>query len=725
MSNSILDTLNENQRTAATTINEHVRIIAGAGSGKTRVLMARIVYLVQDCGVLPNRILAITFTNKAANEMKTRLTAQLGSMASVVRISTIHSLCVRMLREDADLIGYPKTFAIMDPEDQKAILKPIYKTLEVDKTTISYNRALGAISAYKTNYIDPQMAANMAMDDVSITLAKIYAGYEKRRNEMKAMDFDDLLLEGHRLLNSVTSVREKWQNRLDYIHVDEFQDVDPIQYGIIKLLTGKNTHLCVVGDPDQTIYTWRGASVDIILKFNKDFEPCKTVILNENYRSTQPILDASNAVIKYNKERIDKDLYTKLPGDEKITMFEGKEDSEEPIFVARQINEKHKKGLEYKDMAILYRSNYSSRAFERIFKSVGIPYVIYGGIRFYERQEIKDALCYLRLCTNRNEEDPDQMALDLAVLRVINVPRRGIGARTIENLQKQAAQRHMNLYDVMKDPIGLSTAVTKKCEMFVDLIEDLRENREHYALEDFLDYVLDTTGYISMLKEDRESGQDRIDNLKELKEDIAQSMIEDPEMTLESYLQDIALFTDKTQETSENTVSLMTVHAAKGLEFDTVFLVNFNDGVFPSSRACDEGGMKALEEERRLLYVAMTRAKKTLYITWNTGFSYMQDAFKTPSRFRAEIPMEYIVQEEKEEAPKHPKVVVSQSLTGRPSKLGANKKKVRLRKGDAVEHTIYGQGVVLEIRGDVATIAFAHTIGVKKLNAAHPSIKKA
>lgn len=346
------------------------------------------------------------------------------------------------------------------------------------------------------------------------------------------------------------------------------------------------------------------------MKFNKDFEPCKTVILNENYRSTQPILDASNAVIKYNKERIDKDLYTKLPGDEKITMFEGKEDSEEPIFVARQINEKHKKGLEYKDMAILYRSNYSSRAFERIFKSVGIPYVIYGGVRFYERQEIKDALCYLRLCTNRNEEDPDQMALDLAVLRVINVPRRGIGARTIENLQKQAAERHMNLYDVMKDPIGLSTAVTKKCEMFVDLIEDLRENREHYALEDFLDYVLDTTGYISMLKEDRESGQDRIDNLKELKEDIAQSMIEDPEMTLESYLQDIALFTDKTQETSENTVSLMTVHAAKGLEFDTVFLVNFNDGVFPSSRACDEGGMKALEEERRLLYVAMTRAKK-------------------------------------------------------------------------------------------------------------------
>lgn len=717
--NTILDTLNENQKHAATTIDQHVRIIAGAGSGKTRVLMARIVYLVEEVGVLPNRILAITFTNKAANEMKTRLAASLGATANLVRISTIHSLCVRMLREDSEAIGYPRAFTIMDPEDQKTILKPIYKNLGVDKTSISYARALGAISGYKTQYIDPEMAANMAMDDISADLAKIYAGYEARRKEMKAMDFDDLLLEGHRLLNSVASVREKWQKRLDYIHVDEFQDVDPIQYGIIKLLTGPDAKLCVVGDPDQTIYTWRGASVDIILKFNKDFIPCETVILNENYRSTQPILDAANAVIKFNKNRIDKDLYTKLPGDEKITCFEAVEDSDEPIYVARQINEKHKAGIEYKDMAILYRSNYSSRAFERIFRSVGIPYIIYGGIRFYERQEIKDALCYLRLCTNRDASDPDQMALDLALLRVINVPRRGIGARTIENLQKQAQERHMNIYDVMKDPIGLSTAVEKKCASFVELIEDLRENRKAYSLEDFLDYVLDTTGYISMLKEDKET--DRIDNLKELKEDIAQSLIEDPELTLESYLEDIALFTDKTQETSENHVSLMTVHASKGLEFDHVFIVNFNEGIFPSSRSIDDGGLNALEEERRLLYVAMTRAKKSLSISWNKGYSYMLDAFKTKSSFMAEIPEEFILSSKKEE-PKVVKPVVSQSLTGK--RTPASKKKVHLRKGDLVEHSIYGQGVVLSISGITATIAFGHTIGVKKLNSQHPSLKK-
>lgn len=721
MSDSILDTLNVNQKQAATTIDQHVRIIAGAGSGKTRVLMARIVYLVHTCGILPHRILAITFTNKAADEMKTRLRAQLDQQANLVRISTIHSLCVRMLREDADFIGYPKTFSIMDPEDQKAILKPLYKSLEIDKNQISYVRALGAISGYKTNYIDPSMASNMAMDDISVSLSKLYAGYERKRKEMKAMDFDDLLLEGHRLLNSVESVRKKWQDRLDYIHVDEFQDVDPIQYGIIKLLTGKDTHLCVVGDPDQTIYTWRGASVDIILRFDKDFKPCKTVILNENYRSTQPILDASNAVIRHNQDRIKKDLFTNLKGDEKITMFEGKEDTQEPIFVARQINEKHKAGLDYKNIAILYRSNYSSRSFERIFKSVGIPYMIYGGVRFYERQEIKDALSYLRLCTYRSEEDPKQLSLDLSVLRVINVPRRGIGQKTIEHLQEQAAQRELNLYDVMKDPQNVSGAVAKKCAQFVDLIEDLRENREKYALEDFLDYILDTTGYNQMLKEDHENGENRIDNLKELKEDISQSLIEDPEMTLESYLEDIALFTDKNNDNSENTVSMMTVHAAKGLEFDTVFVVNFNEGIFPSARSVDEGGQKSLEEERRLLYVAMTRAKKKLYISWNTGYSYMQDAFKTPSRFCMEIPSEFVLSDSKEEEPKSEKMYKTQPLTGKKTSV---RPKTRLRKGDVVEHTIYGQGVVLEIRDMVATIAFGHTIGVKKLNAGHPSLKK-
>lgn len=718
MNTSVLDTLNENQKEAAATIDSHVRIIAGAGSGKTRVLMARIVYLVKECGVFPNRILAITFTNKATNEMKDRLKAQLGDLANTVRVSTIHSLCVRILREDADAIGYPKSFTILDSDDQKQILRPLYKKYAIDVKSISYVHTLSSISNYKTGHIDPEQAIQMAMSDHQRQVAVLYKEYQSRLKEMKAMDFDDLLLEAHRLLKSSESVRMKWQRRLDYIHVDEFQDVDPIQYEIICMLVGKDSYLCVVGDPDQTIYTWRGASVDIILRFDKDFYPCKTVILNQNYRSTQPILNASNALIKYNQDRIDKDLFTQMEGNQKILLHECKEENEEPLFVAREIARKHRENIEYKDMAILYRSNYSSRSFERVLRQVGIPYIIYGGIRFYERQEIKDALCYLRLLTNKDEKDPEQFSLDLAVLRIINQPRRGIGAKTMESLQEEATHRHINLYEALKDPQTISAATARKCKKFVELIEEIRSHREDYSLEDYLDYVLETVGYYKMLEEENE--EERKENLKELKADIAQSLQEDPSMTLESYLQEVSLFTDKSQEEKQNSVSLMTVHAAKGLEFEVVYLVNFNDGVFPSSRALDEGGRKSLEEERRLCYVAMTRAKRDLTITWNNGYSYMLETYKTPSRFLMEIPEKYTEDPTKPKKQEIKKTAVStHSFTPKPSG-----KKGKIRKGDLVNHTVYGQGIVLKLENSIATIAFSHGVGVKKLNALHPSLKK-
>lgn len=717
---SVLDTLNKNQKMAASTIDQHVRIIAGAGSGKTRVLMARIVYLVREIGIMPNRILAITFTNKATNEMKERLHAQLGDMASVVRISTIHSLCVRMLREDAQCVGYPKSFTILDSDDQKQILRPIYKKMDIAVKELPFGRVLGYISNCKSERVDPEFALKLAETQESERLALIYKQYEKQRIDMKAMDFDDLLIEGYSLLKNHSSIREKWQNRLDYIHVDEFQDVDPTQYGIVRLLTGKNTFLCVVGDPDQTIYTWRGASVDIILRFNKDFENCKTVILDENYRSTQPILNASNAVIAYNQDRIKKDLYTKLEGDEKILVHFTNEEEDEPLFVARKIAQKSKEGIAYKDMAILYRSNYSSRAFERVFRTVGIPYVIYGGIRFYERQEIKDALSYLKLCTHPDEADPEQFSLDLAILRVINQPRRGIGQKSIETLREEATLRHINLYEEMKNPIDVSSAIKRKCESFVTIIEDLRNHRDEMALEDFLDYVIDRTGYKKMLEDENE--EERLQNLSELKADIAQSLKETPDMTLESYLQEVSLFTDKANEEKSNSVSLMTVHAAKGLEFDTVFIVNFNDGIFPSARSIEEGGRKSLEEERRLCYVAMTRAKKSLIITWNTAYSYMLEGYKSASRFMMEIPEEYILDDRpKPKVSNAPKMSSVPSLTG----VSTKSKSTKYRKGDLVNHSAYGQGVIIKIEGNVATVAFGHTIGVKKLNASHPSLKKA
>lgn len=721
MNNSILDTLNANQKEAARTIDSHVRIIAGAGSGKTRVLMARIVYLVREIGVLPNRILAITFTNKATNEMKERLKAQLGDEAGIVRISTIHSLCVRILREDADLIGYPRAFTILDSDDQKQILRPIYKKLDIDIKQLSMPKVLGYISGYKSEHIDPQLAINMAESENSQLIAQIYKYYEEKRLEMKAMDFDDLLLEGHRLLNTNASVRTKWQNRLDYVHVDEFQDVDPVQYGIVRLITGEHSYLCVVGDPDQTIYTWRGASVDIILRFDKDFPGCKTVILNENYRSTSPILNASNKVVSYNKDRIEKDLYTNIEGDEKITLHSSQEDGDEPLYVAKKIAQKHKEGIAYKDMAILYRSNYSSRAFERVFRTVGIPYIIYGGIRFYERQEIKDALCYLKLCTRPDEADPEQFSLDLAVLRVINQPKRGIGQKSIDALREEATLRHINLYEELKDPQDVSAAIVRKCKAFTDLIEELRSLRDRYSLEDFLDVVLEKSGYFRMLEDENET--ERIENLKELKADIAQSVSEDPSMTLESYLQDVSLFTDKSQEEKANSVSLMTVHAAKGLEFDTVFIVNFNDGIFPSTRSIEEGGRKSLEEERRLCYVAMTRAKRSLYITWNTGYSYMLESHKSGSRFLMEIPDEYTFDDRPIVKQKPVFSPLESTQISKP--LSSTGKTNKYRKGDLVEHSVYGQGVIIKMDGNVATVAFKHGIGIKKLNANHPSLKKA
>lgn len=713
---SVLDQLNENQRKAASTIDQHVRIIAGAGSGKTRVLMARIVYLVEECGIMPYRIMAITFTNKATNEMKERLYKQLGEDARMVRISTIHSLCVRILREDADKIGYPKNFTILDSDDQNVLLTPIYKDLNLQKKELSVNKVLAVISSNKSEGVSPAQFKELAFTKEQQLIADIYERYVLRLKEMKAMDFDDLLLEGERLLAHSKETREKWQNRLDYIHVDEFQDVDPVQYHIVRLLTGKNTMLCVVGDPDQTIYTWRGASVDIILRFNQDFPNCETIVLNQNYRSTQPILDASNSVISYNQKRIKKDLFTKIAGTEKIHLHACPRENDETIYVARQINAKHKEGIEYKDIAILYRSNYSSRIFERSFKQLSIPYVIYGGIRFYERQEIKDALCYLKLCTHADKQDPKQLSLNLAITRIINRPRRAIGAKSVEAIQEEANQRDINMLEVMKNPNGLSAAVVKKCRSFVELVEDLRNHREEFALEDFFDYVMDRSGYYEMVKESNEP--ERMENLQELRNDIAQSIQENPEMTLEEYLQEIALFTDKSQEDSHNSITLMTVHAAKGLEFDTVFLVNFNDGIFPSQRSLDEGGNAAMEEERRLCYVAMTRAKRSLYISWNSEFSYMLGTPKTPSRFLMEIPKSFVDDDREKSQPKPTFVQPVKPAASKPSRFGKYQPK------DKVVHKTYGEGIILKINGTNADIAFGLPYGKKTISLLHPSLSK-
>lgn len=705
MNESILNPLNPAQREAASTIDEHVRIIAGAGSGKTRVLMARIAYLIEEIGIPAYRILAITFTNKAANEMRDRLYAQLGEESREVRISTIHALCVRILREDGLEIGYPKSFAILDPDDQKSILKKIYKYKNFDKEQVSLNEALSYISNCKSADVPVEQAKQVAFSSAQKIQASVYEEYEKERKEIKAMDFDDLLIETNRLLKTMPDVKRKWQNRFDYLHVDEFQDVDPIQYSIIKNLCSEEAFVCVVGDPDQTIYTWRGASVEIILQFDRDFSPCKTVILNENYRSTQPILEASNALIANNANRIKKDLFTHLPGEEEVVLHETMEENDEPLFVARQITKFHKQGLSYQDMAVLYRSNYLSRPFEKAFRTIGIPYRIYGGIRFYERQEIKDILSYLRLCTDWQEEDPQQLSLDLSLKRIINTPKRGIGAKTLDKLEDQAVSHHQNMLSMIPES-DIQKASKKKLMGFYQLIEELKALRKEVDLLDFFDQVVEKSGYKQMLEDKKE--EERLENVMELKEDIHQALLNDPDLTLESYLQDVALFTDKSQEESGGGISLMTVHAAKGLEFPVVFITALNEGVFPSRRTLDEDGKQGLEEERRLMYVAMTRAKNHLILSWNKGYSYRLAAYKSPSRFIQELPQKTGAKEES---------MISSSRK--------EKSKTNYRKGDLVKHTIYGEGVIIQLTNDVATIAFSHPHGVKKIAITHPSIQKA
>lgn len=711
---SVIDSLNAPQKEAALTLDKDVRIIAGAGSGKTRVLMARIASLV-DNGILPWRILAITFTNKAAREMKERLQTLLQDAARDVRISTIHSLCVRILREDASAIGYPKNFTILDGDDQKSMLRTIYKELDMDRTTFPPSAVLGKISGWKTAGYSPEEA----QDQTDGPEAKAYELYERQLEDMKAMDFDDLLLKTRHLLGTNQEVRDKWQNRLDYIHVDEFQDVDPVQYDIIRLLKRPDAFLCVVGDPDQTIYTWRGAAVDIILNFARDFPNTRTVILNENYRSSQTILDAANALIAHNHGRIEKDLFSSIESDRKIETFQAQDESQEPLQVARDITRARKEGLEYRDIAVLYRSNYLSRGIERVLGKLRIPYRIYGGIRFYERQEIKDMLSYLKLITEPDPEDPAQKSLDLAVMRVINVPRRGIGARTVEKLQKEASDRGLNLLEVLRDPQTVSGAAAKKFAPFVELVDEMKSLRASVPLDELMMRMAFDSGYMAMLKDTRE--EDREENIEELQADIRQALQENPDLTLEEYLQDLSLFTDRDEEAG-NAVSLMTVHAAKGLEFEQVHIVGLNEGVFPSLRAMEEAGRDGLEEERRLMYVALTRAKKALYLSWNSGYSFQLDRHKTPSRFIQEIPEDYVKQESTplDNYPVHK----SPQGQSRKSRGRAPKPTTRLRKGDHVEHTVYGAGVVTDVQKDIVSVAFGHPNGVRKLNMHHPSLQK-
>ncbi|MEF9893588.1 ATP-dependent helicase [Anaerorhabdus sp.] len=715
---NLLDGLNPNQKEAVLSTDQYLRVIAGAGSGKTRVLTTRIANLVLERNVYPSKILAITFTNKAANEMKERIKKILGDPSGAVWISTIHSLCVRILREDIQSMGMPRNFTVMDQDDQKTILKEAYKEHGIDKSAISFGSMLDYIGNNKGAEITVDRAYVLAGSFTGEkSKAKVYEYYCNRQKELYALDFDDLLLVTVKMFKMFSEIRAKWAKRFNYIHVDEFQDIDKVQYELISQLAGTENSICVVGDPDQTIYTWRGADVNIIMNFEKDYQPCRTIILNENYRSTENILNGANSLIKCNKNRIDKDLYTNRKDPEKISHYISAGEEYEASWIANKISEGHRTGKRYRDFAILYRSNYLSRAIEKGLLDEHIPYIIYGGVKFYERAEIKDALCYLRMISGND---------DLALQRVINKPKRGLGNKTMDTIFERAREKNCSMYEVLRDEELFSGKAQATISSFVTMIERWKNMVSQKAVFELLEMVIDESGYRRMLEDDKET--ERLENLKELINDVQSFTINYPESTLDEYLQLVSLYGDKDESLDGDYVQLMTVHAAKGLEFDTVFVCGLSDGIFPNERAMAEGN-RGVEEERRLAYVAFTRARNKLYLTESSGFSYILSKARVRSRFIDEVEEDYVEHLGATFDYGKPKdfVVTENSPINKPVPQilpKSTEPATRWKKGEQVTHGKFGDGIVLKYEGGFLEIAFPYPHGVKKIMATHPSIKK-
>lgn len=704
--------LNDKQKEAVIDDSKHLRIIAGAGSGKTRVLTMRIAYLIEQKHINPKNVLAITFTNKAANEMKNRISEMLGEAGDGAFISTIHSLCVRILKEEIGVFGYPRNFTIVDGDDQKTILKEAYKEFNIDKKDLSYGSALDYIANCKYEELSYEKAMDQAYGEKKLVdRANVYKYYDERLKSLYALDFDDLILFTVRLFKLHKDILKKWSSKFIYIHVDEFQDIDKTQYELIKLLSSTHDNVYVVGDPDQTIYTWRGADVNIIVNFDKDFKNTKTIILNQNYRSTNNILEGANSLIKYNKSRVPKDLFSENGDGDKIVHKTLPDETSEAYYVVSCIQSLLKQGYEYNDIAILYRSNYLSREVEKVFIENRIPYVIYGGIRFYERMEVKDILSYLRLIVTGD---------DLAFQRVINQPKRGIGQKSIDTIFSLAKENNISMYEVVKQ--GLFAKNQSVLESFVDMVERWKSSLDGKPLEEVLTDVFEQSGYRSMLEKENET--ERIENVKSLIDDIKDYQETYPGSTLADYLSMISLYTDKANTDGSASVSLMTIHASKGLEFKVVFVVGLSEGIFPSERTMLE--QKGVEEERRLAYVAYTRAKEKLTLTDTSSFSYVVNSAKTTSRFVNEVDEKYIEHLDKPVLKQQSvfDVPFTTKISSIEPKKETPRRPSRYRKSDVVIHKIFGEGVVVKCDGDFVTVAFSYPHGTKTIKADHPSIRK-
>ncbi|WHQ36860.1 UvrD-helicase domain-containing protein [Spiroplasma sp. SV19] len=728
MGNELIEHLNPNQREAVLAIKGPVRIIAGAGSGKTRVIINKIAYLIKYANLEPWRICAVTFTNKAANEMKERIVALIGANGKRCRISTYHALCVRILREDIVALNYERDFNIIDMADQESILRNIYKTFNVKYDAQEGRIVKNFINNWKNDFISPASAKSNAIGDEK-RWAEVYDHYETRLRELKSLDFNDLILLTYKLFKNNPEVLKKWQNRFDYFLVDEFQDTNELQFDIIKWLAGDNPNITVVGDPDQTIYSWRGAKVRLILDLEKYFPGTETIILNENYRSSQSILSLANNLIANNKNRVEKDLFTNQALGQLPILYYAASSIDESDFVARKIKELIKQeSYDYKDILILYRANHLSRDLEIALADYGISYRIFGAFKFYERKEIKDALAFLKIIMNNDQ---------LAVERVLLLTPK-IGPKAFEQIMALLKEQAITFTTLLTDHFDLlpTNLQHNLFDLRAGILAALMELPKTKTIENLLMLLLNKTGYQQRLRDNFE--EEREENILELIASVVKFDQQNEELIgtdlLAEYLQLVSLQTDSDSDNlTDNTVSLMTIHNAKGLEKKVVFIVGLNEGIFPSSQAI-KMGYDQIEEERRTLYVAITRAQELLFLSHPEGYSYITGNERFPSRFIKELDENFYqrVNSELFFSKSKPFVIRDGVKTS-----GEIVSSFHLQKNiepvfkpnlwkvnDTVSHDLFGIGVVVKIIAQNVQIVFPSPYNVKIISADSQAIKK-
>ncbi|WP_404460482.1 DNA helicase PcrA [Sutcliffiella horikoshii] len=762
LSQRLLEGLNPMQKEAVKKTDGPLLIMAGAGSGKTKVLTHRIAYLMAEKQVAPWNILAITFTNKAAREMKERVEKLLGPAAEDIWISTFHSMCVRILRRDIDRIGINRNFTILDTTDQLSVIKNILKDRNIDPKKFEPRTILGTISSAKNELMTPEQYAKQPLGPYEQQVAEIYTDYQKRLKKNQALDFDDLIMTTIHLFKRVPEVLEYYQRKFQYIHVDEYQDTNRAQYTLVNLLADRLKNLCVVGDSDQSIYRWRGADIANILSFEKDYPNAEVVLLEQNYRSTKRILEAANRVIDNNIGRKKKNLWTENDEGQKIIHYQADSEKSEAQFVVGKMRELMRQDptRTLGDFAILYRTNAQSRVMEEMLLMSNINYTIVGGTKFYDRKEIKDILAYLRLIAN-----PDD---DISLQRIVNVPKRGIGATTVDKIANYAAQHDISIYTALAevDLIGVSGRATSQLKEFRSLIEGYVQMQEYISVTELVEEVLEKSGYREMLKADKTiESQSRLENIDEFLSVTKNFEEKYDDKSLVAFLTDLALVADidkldEEDPAQQEGVILMTLHAAKGLEFPVVFLIGMEEGVFPHSRSLFEEA--EMEEERRLAYVGITRAEQQLFITnaqMRTLFG--RTNINPPSRFIKEIPEELLESEENKEAAPRPTPFGGRGSSfggGSASTFGGNSAAGRARAaspasqtarrttapsrgltatggesldwmvGDKAEHKKWGVGTVVSVKGDgdgkELDIAFPSPTGIKRLLAKFAPVTK-